>query len=278
MSEIYFETDVLDFGGPGDAFDIPIPLPDGSGGGAGGGSGGWWDTAEGILDDIGFWDWLGGALGFSGGSVGSPSSLANALTTVDKQKGLLILQKSPDLITSFLSFLEGVGVYGSFIAQLVSSSILEWPSIIQDIILYWTSKNAPSALTEEGQAIGLQVPPEYKDPAGGGGSMIGPPLPSPIGGSPITVTGGLLPPVMDAVPTMVYKAPKGYVTVTNPADGKKYFVIKEYAYKMGLAKRRAKAPISAKEYRYIKKAKTWENKLARMLGDSCNFKVTKKRR
>jgi hypothetical protein len=82
---------------------------------------------------------------------------------------------------------------------------------------------------------------------------------------------------MVATPTQVYKARKGYVIVRDPATGQRYEMMKELAYKLGLAKRRAKAPITAREYKAIKAASRFEGKLARMMKTSCTYKVTKKR-
>ena len=265
----WFETDILDLGGGlgGDPWSPPIDL---GGGNGGSGGGGWWDVADDLLEDLGVYDWIGNLIG--GGEGGGSAN------PVDKEKALLILQKDQSTLNAFYSFLQDLGVYGSILAQMVSGSILSWPGLIQDAILYWASKNRPGAFTADGQFIDNSFLGDFKDPGGGGSPYpIGPPLPG--GGStlPVGQYGPFGMPVRPATPTQVYKASKGYVIVTDPQTGQKYEMMKELAYKLGLAKRRKKAPITASQYAAIKAAKRWESKLSRMLKDSCNYRVTKKR-
>lgn len=270
-NETWYVNDVLDFGGGlgGDPWTPPIDLGGGNGG-SGSGDGGWWGVADDLLEDLGVYDWIGNLINPGGGGGG-------AVSQGDKEKALLILAKDQSTLSAFYSFLQDLGVYGSILAQMVSGSILSWPGLIQDAILYWASKNRPGAFTTDGQFIDNNFLGDFKD---GAQYPIGPPLPGGGSGLPTVPGGGYGPfaaPVIPATPVQVYKARKGYVIVRDPATGAKYEMMKELAYKLGLAKRRKKAPITAREYDAIKKAQRFESKLARMMKSSCNYRVTKKR-
>ncbi len=267
----WFGQDMIDprfglGGGFGDPWTPPIDL---GGGGSGDPGGGWWGIADDLLEDLGVYDWIGNLI--------NPGSGGGEVSETSRQQALALIEKNPSTIQSFLSFLQDLGVYGTILAQMVSGSILQWPTLIQDAMLYWASKNRPGAYTEDGKFIGDSFLVDYRDP---NPSPIGPPIPTPGGGLPVVGGGTYGPfgtPVIQATPTQVYKARKGYVIVRDPETGARYEMIKELAYKLGLAKRRKKAPITATQYAAIKAAKRWESKLSRMLTDSCNYKVTKKR-
>lgn len=172
---------------------------------------------------------------------------------------------------SFLEFLQAVGVAANIISWLWDNPPISWPKIAMDAFAAWFNNGQPSS--PDG-AVAPLIPIDWKT---GGSSTT---LPAPTVQFPSAGFGGIMPIAMPAVARQVYKAPRGFVTVNVPnGDGTatKMFVQKRVATAMGLYKTRAKAPITGKEWKAVKKAKAYETKLARMLGDSCNFKVTKKR-
>lgn len=226
-------------------------------------------------DDVGAGTGTGGF--GAGTSLPVPSGGANPFTNLIGNVGggnseVLVnsLPNQSAAETSFIDFLRAIGVAASIINWLWENPPYTWPKIAADMFAAWFNAGQPSG--PDGTITPL-VPPEWK-------TGTSPSLPTTGTNFPTTHVGGLLPVAMPAVATQVYKAPKGYVTANVPqgnGTSTKMFVQKRVATALGLYKARAKAPITGTEWRAVKKAKRYEQKLAKMLGDSCNFKVTKKR-
>lgn len=276
-----------DYGiGIGGGGGTPIGLPFPTGGqqpypGGGGLFGGIADFVEDIGDIVGgvgdIVDVIRGGSGGGGGGTPSPNPFTGLTGDVgggDSANLATGLGNQSAAEMSFLEFLKAVGVGLSIINWLWENPPISWPKIALDMFAAWFNEGQPST---PDAVIAPLVPVDWKT----AGTPIGPMLPTTGGGMNLpSQYGGILPAVMPAVATTVYKAPKGYVTVRIPnGNGQqvKVFMQKKAATALGLYKNRVKAPISGKEYRYIKKAKAWEAKLARMMGDSCNYKITKKR-
>ena len=277
-----YSFDPFNAGNPGAG--VPI------GNGGGGWLGGVGDAIEDLADIVGDVSDIidifgGGSGGGSGTGTGSPfppsgstgptpfSGLVGNIGGGDSAVLVANIGNQSADEAAFLEFLRAIGVAASIIGWLWENPPITWPKIAADMFAAWFNQGRPS---QPESVITPLVPVEWKS----GGSTTGSPLPVPAPGIPSFGQQGVAPMAMQAYATQVYKAPKGYVTVRVP-DGAggftKMFVLKKVAVAMGLYKNRKKAPITGKEYAYIKKAKAWETKLARMLGDSCNFKVTKKR-
>lgn len=257
---------------------IGLPFPQGGDGGGGGFLGGIGDFVEDIGDIIGG---VGDIIDVirGGGSGGSGSPLPNPFEDMVGQigggdsanlGGALGNQSAEE--QAFLEFLKAVGVAASVIAWLWQNPPISWPKIAMDMFAAWWNQGQPSG---PDNVITPLVPTEWKTASGGSQ------LPVQTGSGMLPANyGGILPAIMPAVATTVYKAPRGYVTVRVPNGSGQYvkaFMQKKAAVALGLYKNRAKAPITGTQYRAIKKAKAWESKLARMMSDSCNYKVTKKR-
>lgn len=274
------------FGGGGTGSPIPGLPPIGGGYPTTGGAAPPWWVGAGIYlgQETGFFDWLGETVFGEGdeqsaypgsGTYGAPTvagmpldyvsnSLAPTLQAgeANRQRALQSYQDNPSLIQRFVSWLQSMGALASLVQRLTTSTIFDWPIIIQDLILLFFHDEpaavelGPAVVGEANKQVGGQLP-TY---GGFGGALA-----------------HFSPPIMAAQPKLVYQAPKGYVTVTDPMTGAKAFMLKAVARSMGLYKPRATAPIKARDWKAAKAAQRIEKKIARMLQGSCNFKVTKKR-
>lgn len=278
---------IWQFGGGGSGFTPPWQ----SGGGQpSGGNVPWWvGVGVGLGERLGVWDWAADQLGLpgSGGggsnggyptSVGGPNTgtglsadFVNNLIDEDyknnpeAKRGILAYYQGLEgAVQRFVDWLKTLGLAGSIVQRMISGDIFQWPGILQDlIILYY--HNLPKA-----QEIGPVVVEDANRNAG-------PALSPGPGGFNLSGIAALRPPTLPLVPREAYHVPKGYVLIRHPQTGQRMVVLKELARAIGAWKPRAKAPIKASEWRAAKKAKAIENKLSKMLGDSCNYKVTKKR-
>jgi len=79
--------------------------------------------------------------------------------------------------------------------------------------------------------------------------------------------------VMQPQQKVINSAPKGYVIVE--AGGRKVAMLKEVARKFGYWKPRSKPPISASDWKNLKRAERTRNK-AKKIAQTANFKCTKK--
>lgn len=250
----------------------------------------WWaDVGVGLADRLGvidwFGDWLGtGGYGQQGGQGGQyPATTGGTGTAIPanlvsenisdaykpgspQRKTILEYYQSLEgAVGRFVEWMKGFGLVASIASRLQSGNILEWPMIIQDLIILFyhnqpkANELAPTLVTEANKTA-----PAHTGQFGGSGSYLG-------------TLAQLKPPTLPLVPREAYYVPKGYVLVTDPQSGQKVVVLKELAKAAGLYKSRVKAPITGSEWRAYKKGKSIENKMARMLGDSSKFKVTKKR-
>lgn len=254
----------------------------------------WLETIGGIVEDVGgILDVL-----FPGRSTGSGGTTYPTTTgggqqtpvpTIDqsllgqnfagagqREQALAAVESSPDTKQKFINFLVAIRVSNEVISRLTGLPTLQWPALLADLLLLWLSRGQPvDAQNQHGQVVAGQVPGSLLTGTGGGnGSST---LPIPGGGIGIPEMGQYAPIAMPATPVQCYRAPKGYVVVRHPQTGQRAYVLKNVARAMGLYKSRRKAPITGREWDAVKKASRYEKKLARMLGDSCNFKVTKKR-
>lgn len=247
----------------------------------------WWAY---LGEQTGFFDWVGETIfgqdpgnNGQGGVVGTPASGGYPTTTGgmpldyvssllaptlqggegNRQNALEVYESRPDLIQRFVSWLQTMGAVASLTQQLLTSSIFAWPKILQDLILLFFH-DEPAANT-----VGSAVVAEANRNLGGG--SVGS-----IGGLPGLI-GQLKPPIMPAEPVMRIKSRAGYVIVRDPATGQPYNVERNLARSLKLYKPRKKPPISAKDWEAAKAGKRVENKMARMMKGSCNYKVTKKR-
>lgn len=248
---------------------FPIPLPGGGGGGNDwlGGAIGW---LEDVLEGFGFsWEDVADVISplFGGGSggevVGGKIEKANALNK--------IFYQSAGLKQAFIAFLQAAGSALSWINSFINSPVPNWPVFLIDLALFWLQNGAPTNASQSGFQPAADML--------GQGQGLGPTLPVPGGNMDLTLLAGtaLMNPVMEAVPTMTYKAPKGYVTVTHPQTGQKLFVEKNLAYKAGLVKRRKKAPFTAKEWNTLRTAARVEEKVKRLSGKAFNkYKCVRK--
>lgn len=80
--------------------------------------------------------------------------------------------------------------------------------------------------------------------------------------------------VMEPGQKVINTAPKGYVIVELP-NGQKKAVLKQVARKFGLWKPRSKPPISASDWKKLKRAEQVKKK-AKKIAQTADFKVTKK--
>lgn len=80
--------------------------------------------------------------------------------------------------------------------------------------------------------------------------------------------------VMEPGKKVINTAPPGYVIVTLP-NGSKKAVLKSVARKFGLWKARSKPPISASDWKKLKRAEQVKKK-AKKIAQTADFKVTKK--
>lgn len=285
-------------GGGGSNYDGPSWYigPGGPGGGdplGGGGTGDWtppWGGGGGgnggplggpVGDAV---EWLGGVLdyfGVSWGDVGSwlsPlfSGGPNAPATGTKEEKAAALEQtfkqSSSLREAFITFLRNAGATISWINNFINNPIPSWPIFLIDLALFWLQKGAPATAGSPGFSETATL---WNQQFGGGSN-----LPLPGGGmTDFSLLAGtaLMNPVVQATPTMVYKAPKGYVTVTHPTTGAKLFVEKNLAYRAGLVKRRGRAMITYSEGKTLRTAARVEEKIARLSKKSFNkYKCVRK--
>lgn len=293
VSNMWPYNSVWNFGGgPGGGYTPPWQ----TGGGSQTGSDvPWWvGVGVGLGERLGVWDWAADWLGTGGnngggtggggysGQWGGPGTGSTAGTgiTGDFLTGFLppgyqnsdtnrtnILTYYKNLegaIPRFLEYLQTLGLAAQIVSRLQSGDIFAWPKIVQDlIILFYHDK--PKA--DELAPTVVEDANKNAAPALGGGSMH----------QMLNQAAALRPVTLPLVPREAYVVPKGYVLVRDPISKQPAVVLKEIARAAGLYKPRAKAPIKASDWKAAKKAKAIERKLSRMLGDSCNYKVTKKR-
>ncbi len=255
-----------------------------TGGSTGGAQPPWWvDAGIYLGQETGFFDWFGerifgqddapggqyGNGGYSPASQGMPvnyvSQFLNPLlapgTGDNRQRVLQSYQDNPDIISRFVDWLTTLGAVGSLLSQLATSTIFQWPIILQDLILLFYH--------DEAQAV--EIGPQVVQEANRNTSQL------PTVGGGLNQLMNYNPPILPIQPKMTYVAKPGYVVVTDPLTGQKAQMEKRYARAAGVYKPRAKAPIKASEWKAAKAAKRIERKMSRMLSDSCNYKVTKKR-
>ena len=259
------------FGGGGFGTGLP-----GLGGGPsyGGAVAPWWvDAGIYLGNQTGFFDWIGESVfGQDGGDGGGgyvptqyPTSVGgmpinyvsqflNPLlvpgTGDNRQRVLQSYQDNPDIISRFLDWLQTIGAIGSLLSQMASSTIFEWPIILQDLILLFYHDEAQAV------EIGPQVVHEANTNTG---SLL------PPGGGFSGALSQFAPPVLPVQVVPSIKPIKGYVVVTDPQSGQKAMMKKEVARALKLYKPRRKAPITGREWDAIKKAKRYEVKLSKML-------------
>lgn len=277
------------FGGGG----VQYPPTWQSGGGqTTGGNTPWWvGVGVGLGERLGVWDWAADWLGTGGSggqgqngggnpfAFGNPADTAsNIVQLVSNEVQEAYKEGSPQRNVilnyyqqlqggkeNFINWLKTIGLSASIAGRLLSGDILQWPGIFKDlIILYYhvrdTAESFGPQIVTEANKSGDAVPAL----PGGPGAYLG-------------TIAALRPPTLPLVPREAYHVPKGYVLVRDPQTKQPAVVLKELARAAGLYRPRAKAPIKASEWRAAKKAKRIEAKLSKMLGDSCNYKVTKKR-
>jgi len=252
-------------GGPGN-FNPPytppvgVPGPPSTGGG---GVGGWVGDAVGWVEDLlegfGFtWEdvgeWLEPLVGGGNGTEGGAS-------TDQKVRAVEEAFQNAGLRQAFISFLQNAGAAISWINSFINNPIPSWPVFLIDLVVFWLKRGAPATAGQSG----------FQESAGmlqSGGFTGGSTLPTPMNGFELLAGTALVNPVLQATPTMVYKAPKGYVTVTHPTTGAKLFVEKTLAYRAGLVKRRKRAPFTARQWNSLKEAARVEEKVKRMASRS----------
>lgn len=265
------------FNDPFPSFITPTPGPVGGGGGGSGG-GGFGEVVGDLGDLIGdigeLWEQIGGGGGGGGGGgfglpipIGVPSKDVSTLVGAVEAK--------PEIKQAFINFLRSVQVADSWLQQLTGLPTLSWPAFVSEVLLIWLSNESPITGTSPGGPQTAEtIPGNMFGPAdlGTNGSMNG----AFIG---IPELDRIKPVSMEAYPTMVYRAPPGYSTVTDPQTKKKYFVRTPVAKAMGYVKSRKKAPIKATEWDAIKKASRFETKLVKMInGMACNYTAKRKTR
>jgi len=181
----------------------------------------------------------------------------------NRQRVLQSYQDNPDIISRFLDWLKVLGAVGSLLANMASSTIFEWPIILQDLILLFYHDEVQAV--EIGPAVVAEA-----------NRNTAPTTPG-FGGGYSGALQHYAPPIIPAVPVMRVKQVKGYVTVTDPTTGQKALMLKALAKAAGLYKPRRKPPISAKDWAAAKAGQRIERKLAGMMKSSCNYTVRKKR-
>lgn len=239
------------------------------------------DVFDDVTDFIGDVQDLLDVIGLGGGGGGDVSQFID-LDEDKKQKATIVaLESQSGLKTAFINFLKTAGVISQWIHDFTNSPVPNWPTFIINLAVMWLERSRPATVATAGGAeIGRLIGPPYTDnntlPVPGGGGVPVTPLPGIMPG--FDHLAAFMQPVLQATPTMVYRAPKGYVTVTHPQTGQKAFVLKSIAKGAGLYKERKKAPISGKEWAMMQKAKRLENKLVNMTKKTCaTVKVTKAR-
>lgn len=241
----------------GNGNPLPIPLPGGGGGGGGGLN--IPDWLEDVLEGAGFtWESVGEWLGDLFGNGGTGSSLLDD----DEENKTFALEQifnnRPDVRQAFITFLRNAGAAINFINTFINSPVPNWPVWLINLALFWLEKGAATTPGQNGfaESQGLL---QQNTQTGTGTS-----LPIPMTGFELLAGTAFASPVVAATPTMSYRAPKGYVTVTNPATGQKIWVEKNLAYRSGLKKRRKKAPFTAAEWGTLKTAARVEEKINRV--------------
>lgn len=256
------------------------PIPDGPGGlpfpttgGTGrGGFGGFLGDLSDLIGDAG--DLVEiiqrGGSGSGGGGFNLPVPIGTSKLRDDVVGAV---EMKPALKAAFLNFLRSIQVADSWLQNLAGLPTLSWPAFVSDLLLIWLDNERPfSGESPGGLEVAEAVP----------GDLFGPStLPVPGGGSGgsgligIPELERIAPISMPAYPTMVYRAPKGYSTVTW--QGEKLFVRTDVAKTLKLVKSRKKPPISAKDWDAVKSAKRIDTKLAKMLNStSCSHKAVKR--
>lgn len=237
--------------GPGFG-DWDAPWDAGNGGGAPGFGSNLPPWLQGLAQGLGInWEsigqWFGRLIDPSDGKpkMGSKEEKGQALEALFAQR--------PNVKGLFITFLRNAGTAITWVNQFINSPAYNWPVFLIDLALFWLEKGAPTearqaGFSEAASQAQLVVPP--------GGNL---PVPGP------GIPGGLeaiAPTVMAATPTMVYKAPPGFVTVT--IQGQKVWMRKQVAYSLGYKKRRKRPPFSAAEWETLKTAGRVEEKVKRL--------------
>lgn len=162
-------------------------------------------------------------------------------------------------ISGFTSFLrsKGEGAGLQMLTQFISTGGASLPSQLAGLWgEYVAAKNAVTPGT------GLVDPVVVPPPTGGGGG--GAVVPSGGGGDVALYNQLYMPIMMKPTPKVINSAPRGYVIVEHPVTKEKIAVLKEVARKLKLWSPAPKPPITASEYRMLKKAERVEKKLVNL--------------